>query len=85
MTSLFRYNIVRTPLFDAYWGDRTGVLVDGNGHLWSLASKVENLSQEEISNRAKPVDLCYEVPLMDAGFVTYEVVEAEVHEDIIAA
>ena len=45
--------IVRTPLFDAYWGDRTGTLVDGNGHLWSLASKVENLSQEEISNRAK--------------------------------
>ncbi len=45
--------IVRTPLFDAYWGDRTGSLVDGNGHLWSLASKIENLSQEEISNRAK--------------------------------
>ena len=44
---------VRTPLFDAYWGDRTGILVDGNGHLWSLASKIENLSQEEISNRAK--------------------------------
>ncbi len=45
--------IVRTPLFDAYWGDRTGILVDGNGHLWSLASKIENLSQEEISLRAK--------------------------------
>ncbi len=45
--------VVRTPLFDAYWGDRTGILVDGNGHLWSLASKIENLSQEEISNRAK--------------------------------
>jgi PhnB protein len=45
--------IVHTPLFDAYWGDRTGILVDGNGHLWSLASKVENLSQEEIGNRAK--------------------------------
>ena len=45
--------IVRSPLFDAYWGDRTGTLVDGNGHLWSLASKIENLSQEEISIRAK--------------------------------
>ena len=44
---------VRTPLFDAYWGDRTGTLVDGNGHLWSLASKIENLSQEEIAIRAK--------------------------------
>ena len=45
--------IVRTPLFDAYWGDRTGILVDGNGHLWSLASKIENLSQQEIGIRAK--------------------------------
>ena len=44
---------VRTPLFDAYWGDRTGILVDGNGHLWSLASKIENLSQQEIGNRAR--------------------------------
>jgi PhnB protein len=45
--------VIRTPLFDAYWGDRTGILVDGNGHFWSLASKVENLSQEEINIRAK--------------------------------
>jgi len=45
--------MVHTALYDAYWGDRTGVLVDGNGHLWSLASKVENLSQEEVSRRAQ--------------------------------
>ncbi len=45
--------IVRTPLFDAYWGDRTGILVDSNGHFWSLASKIENLSQQEISDRAQ--------------------------------
>jgi PhnB protein len=45
--------MVRTPLFDAYWGDRTGILVDTNGHLWSLASKIENLSKEEIASRAK--------------------------------
>lgn len=44
--------MVHTALYDAYWGDRTGILVDGNGHLWSLASKVENLSQDEISRRA---------------------------------
>jgi len=44
---------IRTPLFDAYWGDRTGILVDANGHLWSLASKIENLSNEEIESRAK--------------------------------
>lgn len=44
---------VHLPLYDAYWGDRTGVLVDGNGHLWSMASKIENVSQDEIARRAK--------------------------------
>jgi PhnB protein len=52
--------MIRTALFDAYWGDRTGVLIDPNGHLWSLASKIENLSKDEIASRAKaefaPVD-----------------------------
>jgi hypothetical protein len=45
--------MVHTALYDAYWGDRTGILVDGNGHLWSLASKIENLSQDEITRRAQ--------------------------------
>ena len=45
--------IVHTPLYDAYWGDRTGILVDGNGYLWSLASKIENVSRDEVSRRAK--------------------------------
>lgn len=40
------------PLYDAYWGDRTGTLVDGNGHVWSMASKIENVSQDEIQRRA---------------------------------
>ena len=44
---------VHTPLYDAYWGDRTGILVDGNGYLWSLASKIENVSQDEVSRRAR--------------------------------
>lgn len=43
---------VKMPLYDAYWGDRTGTLVDGNGHVWSIASKMENVSQEEIQRRA---------------------------------
>jgi len=45
--------IEHTPLFDAYWGDRTGVLADPNGHLWSIASRVESVSQKEIAERAK--------------------------------
>lgn len=43
--------IVRTALFDAYWGDRTGVLADPNGQLWSIASKIENVSKDEINRR----------------------------------
>ena len=45
--------LVHTALYDAYWGDRTGVLMDGNGYLWSMASKIENVSQEEIARRAR--------------------------------
>ena len=44
---------VHTPLYDAYWGDRTGMLLDGNGYLWSMASKIENVSQDEIARRAR--------------------------------
>ena len=44
--------LVHTPLYDAYWGDRTGLLMDNSGHLWSLASKIENVSREEIHQRA---------------------------------
>ena len=56
--------MVYTPIYDAYWGDRIGVLRDGNGHLWSVASKIENVSQDEIVRRSRaavaPVE--YEVP-----------------------
>ena len=45
--------IVHAPVYDAYWGDRTGVLADGNGYLWSIASRVENVSQQEIAARAR--------------------------------
>ena len=44
---------VHTPIYDAYWGDRTGMLVDGNGYLWSMASKIENVSQEEVARRTR--------------------------------
>ena len=45
--------VVRTPLFDAYWGDRTGILADPNGQLWSIASRIENVSKEEIQRRSR--------------------------------
>lgn len=44
---------VHTSLYDAYWGDRTGILQDGNGYLWSMASKIENVSQDEVARRSR--------------------------------
>jgi len=62
--------LVHTPLYNAYWGDRTGMLVDGNGQLWSIASKVENLSQQEMAKRARadlemPADIAVEVAVVE--------------------
>ncbi|HZB80774.1 MAG TPA: VOC family protein [Nitrososphaera sp.] len=38
---------VPMPLMDAFWGDRTGQLVDPYGHVWSFATRKRNLSQKE--------------------------------------
>lgn len=43
---------VHTDLYDAFWGDRSGMLIDNSGQLWSIASKVENLSKDEIKARS---------------------------------
>lgn len=47
--------IVHTPLFDAYWGDRTGMLIDNSGHIWSIASKIENVSKDEVNRRGRSI------------------------------
>jgi PhnB protein len=39
---------VTMPLMDAFWGDRTGQLVDPYGHIWSFATRKRNLSQKEM-------------------------------------
>lgn len=44
---------VRMPLADMFWGDRYGLLTDPFGHSWSLASHKEDLTPEEISQRAQ--------------------------------
>jgi PhnB protein len=41
------------PLLDQFYGDRTGTLEDPFGHVWFLASHIEDLSPEEISRRAE--------------------------------
>ena len=72
---------VHTPLYDAYWGDRTGLLVDGNGHVWSIASKVENLSQAEIQQRLRAMlaeqDAVVEPIEVPSEMLTMQVVVAD--------
>ncbi len=41
-----------SSLSDAYWGDRVGTLIDPFGHRWSLASRVEHVSKDEVQKRA---------------------------------
>ena len=42
-------------LADQFWGDRYGRLRDPFGHEWSLASRIEDLSPDEIHQRAATV------------------------------
>lgn len=38
---------------DQFWGDRFGTITDPFGHLWSIATHVEDLTPEEIEERGK--------------------------------
>ena len=39
------------PLEDQFWGDRMGTLTDPFGHVWSLATHVEEVAPDEIQRR----------------------------------
>ena len=39
------------PITDQFYGDRMGTLVDPFGHVWSIATHVEDVSPEEIDRR----------------------------------
>ena len=42
---------VTMPLEDMFWGDRFGSVTDPFGHVWSLATHKEDLSEEEMAKR----------------------------------
>jgi PhnB protein len=44
---------VTSEIEDAFWGDRWGTLSDPFGHVWSIATHKEDLSEQEIAERAK--------------------------------
>ncbi len=43
---------VTMPLADMFWGDRYGRLEDPFGHQWSIGTHTEDLTPEEIGQRA---------------------------------
>jgi PhnB protein len=43
---------VLTPVQDAFWGDRYGIVRDPFGHRWSVGSRIEDLSPQELQRRA---------------------------------
>lgn len=44
---------VQMPVENMFWGDRTGAVTDPSGHLWTLASRVEEVSPEEMEKRGR--------------------------------
>jgi PhnB protein len=44
---------VTMEVADQFWGDRFGTVQDPFGHLWSIATHVEDVPPEEMEERAK--------------------------------
>jgi PhnB protein len=46
---------VLKPVQDQFYGDRSGFIQDPFGHLWGVATHVEDVAPEELEERAKKV------------------------------
>ena len=44
---------VTMEVADMFWGDRFGTVTDPYGHVWSIATHIEDLTPEEMRERAK--------------------------------
>jgi PhnB protein len=44
---------VKLELADQFWGDRFGTVADPFGHVWSIATHVEDVPPAEMAERAK--------------------------------
>ncbi len=47
---------VERPVADQFYGDRIGSIVDPFGHRWHIATHVEDVSPEELAERAAKAD-----------------------------
>ena len=45
-------NVIR-PVADQFWGDRCGTLKDPHGYAWTIATHAEDLTEEEMNERAE--------------------------------
>ena len=43
----------KMPLADMFWGDRYGKLTDPFGHIWGIATHIEDVSEAEMERRGK--------------------------------
>lgn len=41
------------PVEDMFWGDRFGGIADPFGHVWQIATHIEDLTPEQIADRGK--------------------------------
>ena len=55
---------VKEPLKDAFWGDRVGQIIDPAGHLWNIATHIEDVSPEELRKRGREM---FEKMMQEAG------------------
>jgi len=44
---------IKMPVADQFWGDRYGLIADPFGHLWEVATHVEDVSPEELERRGR--------------------------------
>jgi PhnB protein len=42
---------VLIPVQDQFWGDRIGSVMDPSGHVWTIATRIEETSEEERRDR----------------------------------
>lgn len=46
------------PVQNQFYGDRAGTLVDPFGHIWTIATHVEDVSAEELQRRMQSMGSC---------------------------
>jgi len=44
---------IRQPVEDRFYGDRSGGIVDPFGHIWNLATHIEDVPPDELARRAE--------------------------------